>query len=376
VTGPANGRDDGAATGWRGTLRRMHSVEGARNGENNGRDRFSMGELAVVCSHYDLGVIESVHEFPRGSRRAPKVLLRTSRGPMLLKRRAPGRDDPHRVAFSHELQLHLHAAGFPAPEIIGTRAANNTLLQAGGHVYELFRYVPGEDYDRSEESTADAGALLARLHRLLGGFAPTFPPPSGSFHARPAVVDALRHGGRLPTDPPARSALRQLRHHYEAAAQAVDRAGYGSWPVQVVHGDWHPGNMVFRSRRVAAVVDFDSACVAPTQADAAAGALQFSITRGRGRPGQWPAELDLGRLGAFYRGCREERGRPPDHPEVIPDLMVEVLIAETIAPIAATGTFGGLDAGEFLSMALRKADWLRSNAGEVARAASGERQGG
>lgn len=352
----------------------MHAVEPARNGENNGRDRFSMGELAVVCSHYDLGVIESVHEFPRGSRRAPKVLLRTSRGPLLLKRRAPGRDDPHRVAFSHELQLHLHAAGFPAPEIIGTRAANNTLVQAGGHVYELFRYVPGEEYDRSAEATADAGALLARLHRLLDGFMPTFPPLVGSFHARPAVVDALRHGGRLPTDPRSRSALRQLRHHYEAASHAVDRAGYGAWPVQVVHGDWHPGNMVFRSRRVAAVVDFDSACVAPTLADAAAGGLQFSITRGPGKPASWPAELDLGRLGAFFAGWRAEAGRAPEAPHAIPDRMVEALISETIAPIAVTGTFGGLDAGEFLSMALRKADWLRANAVEVARAASGERQ--
>lgn len=351
-------------------------MEGERNGKNNGRDRFSMGELAVVCSHYDLGVIESVHEFPRGSRRAPKVLLRTSRGPLLLKRRAPGRDDPHRVAFSHELQLHLHAAGFPAPEIIGTRKANNTLVQASGRVYELFRYVPGEEYDRSAEATADAGALLARLHRLLAGFAPTFPPPVGSFHARPTVADALRQGGRLPTDPPARSALRQLRHHYEAAARAVDRAGYGFWPVQVVHGDWHPGNMVFRARRVAAVVDFDSACVAPAQADTAAGALQFSITRGPGRPGTWPAELDLNRLAAFFAGWRAETGRSPDSAKVIPDLMIEALIAETIVPIAFTGTFGGLDAGEFLAMALRKADWLRANAGEAVRAISGDRHGG
>ncbi|HRQ72659.1 MAG TPA: hypothetical protein PLU35_06495, partial [Phycisphaerales bacterium] len=84
--------------------------------------------------------------------------------------------------------------------------------------------------------------------------------------------------------------------------------------------------------------------------------------------------FDLARLGAFFSGWRGEAGGTPEMVKVIPDLMVEALIAETIAPIAATGTFGGLDAGEFLAMALRKADWLRANAGEVVRAASGERQ--
>ncbi len=35
--------------------------------------RFDAAELAVVLSHYDLGVIESVTDFSRGSRRSPKV---------------------------------------------------------------------------------------------------------------------------------------------------------------------------------------------------------------------------------------------------------------------------------------------------------------
>lgn len=48
------------------------------------RERFSPGELAVVLSHYDLGVIESAKEFARGSRRSPKLLLQTARGRFLL----------------------------------------------------------------------------------------------------------------------------------------------------------------------------------------------------------------------------------------------------------------------------------------------------
>ncbi len=57
------------------------------------RDRatFDAAELAVVLSYYDLGVIESITEFARGSRRSPKVGIVGERGKFLLKRRAAER---------------------------------------------------------------------------------------------------------------------------------------------------------------------------------------------------------------------------------------------------------------------------------------------
>ena len=75
--------------------------------------RFDPLELAKVLSHYDLGVIEQLRAYKRGSPRAPKVRIRTRRGDFLLKRRAPGRDDPYRVAFAQSIQLHLQRHGYP-----------------------------------------------------------------------------------------------------------------------------------------------------------------------------------------------------------------------------------------------------------------------
>src|SRR5690606_8873090 len=54
-------------------------------------DVFGRDELVMVLSHYDLGVVTQIEEFRRGSRRAPKLVIRTDRGQFLLKRRAPGR---------------------------------------------------------------------------------------------------------------------------------------------------------------------------------------------------------------------------------------------------------------------------------------------
>ena len=85
------------------------------------REKFSAEELAIVLSHYDIGVVDSIVEYPRGSRKAPKLLIVSEQGKFLLKRRARGKDDPYKVAFCHALQLFLAGKQFPLPHLIGTR---------------------------------------------------------------------------------------------------------------------------------------------------------------------------------------------------------------------------------------------------------------
>ena len=75
--------------------------------DNKIRETFSARELAITLSHFDLGIISSTEEFARGSRRAPKLILQTQRGKFLFKRRAKGKDDLAKVAFTHQIQLTL-----------------------------------------------------------------------------------------------------------------------------------------------------------------------------------------------------------------------------------------------------------------------------
>src|SRR3954471_699690 len=156
------------------------------------REKFAADELAIVLSHYDIGVIEEIKEFPRGSRKAPKLLVNTEQGKFLLKRRARGKDEAFKVAFSHALQLFLAAKQFPLPHLIGTRKENNSMLQWRGAVYELFEYIPGQPYPMTLEATFDSGRVLALYHKLLENFASEWTPPSGSYHMAPAVEQGLR----------------------------------------------------------------------------------------------------------------------------------------------------------------------------------------
>src|SRR5215203_2493352 len=85
------------------------------------REAFSPEELAIVLSHFDIGIIDSIVDYPKGSRKAPKLLIVSEQGKFLLKRRARGKDDPYKVAFAHALQLYLASKQFPLPHLIGTR---------------------------------------------------------------------------------------------------------------------------------------------------------------------------------------------------------------------------------------------------------------
>ena len=342
-----------------------------------GRDRFDAFELTIVLSHYDIGTIEAIQEFPRGSRKAPKLIIRAEKGVYLLKRRARGKDDPFKVAFCHSLQLYLASKQFPLPHLIGTKKDNNSMLQWKGAIYELFEYIKGTSYDNSLEATADSGKILALFHKLLAGYQPDYEPPQGSYHAArsvaasmeaiPATLARVDPRGAEQADRVA-ELVRFLHDSYNQAAVKVNEIGLPDWPMQIVHSDWHPGNMLFRGPRVVAVIDYDAARIQQRVIDVANGALQFSILGGGDDPAQWPDYIDESRFKRFLRGYDSVPNCVLSRAELrtIPHLMIEALIAESVIPIAATGSFARMEGIGFLNMVDRKVRWLQSHAEHLA----------
>lgn len=346
--------------------------------QRGGRDVFVAEELAIVLSHYDLGAIEAIQEFPRGSRRAPKLLLRAESGLYLLKRRARGKDDPFKVAFCHALQLFLASKQFPLPHLIGTRKDNNSMLQWKGNIYELFEYIKGTSYDNSLEATGDAGKTLALFHKLLVDYEPEYEPPVGSYHAARSVAAAfdaiprtLSKVAEMTRDDldQVHDVVRFLQTSYNEAAMRVNELGLSDWPMQIVHSDWHPGNMLFRGPRVVAVIDYDSARQQQRVADIANGALQFSILGGGDDPAQWPDFIDEARYKRFIKAYDDVPGCTISRAELrtIPWLMVEALIAESVIPIATTGSFARMEGMGFMRMVERKVRWLQAHAEELSQ---------
>lgn len=331
-------------------------------------DRFDLSEAVTVLSNYDLGVVSAVQEFRRGSRRSPKLLVKCDHGLLILKRLAPGRDDAARVAFAHEVQRVLIGAAFPLPRLASTRAGK-TLLALGGRSYELFECVSGQPYDSSAEATFDAGSVLARFHSILAARPPAGQPPTGSYHRLPSISASLAFIPQRLADESLVPVGQWLSEAYGRAGERADALGLTSWPMQIIHGDWHPGNLLFKGQKVASVIDYDTARLQPRIVDIANGALQFSLTRTADDPATWPDSADEPRMKRFVQGYDSGAASMISKGELsaLPWLMIEAMIAESATPIAVTGRFGRMEPGPFLRMVERKVRWLQAGHERITR---------
>lgn len=337
------------------------------------REKLTSEELARVLSNYDLGIVHGVQEFPRGHHGAAKVVIVTDRGKYLLKRRPRGKNDPYRVAFAHALQSFLAEKSFPLPYLIGTRDHNNSMLKIGDAIYEMFEFIESEPYDNGLVATYEAGKMLGLYHRLVEHYEAEWNPPSGHYHNSPRVRKSfVQLGEKLHESVKAQgrekaliAGLTELRNAYKGAAKLVDEIGMRKWESQIVHSDWHPGNMLFNQGHVVAVIDFDAARVQPRVADIANGALQFSLTTGGRDLSTWPDKTDELRAKRFLRGYDEMIVISEAELKAIPPLMQEALIAQAVFPILRTGTFAGFDGFGFLEVVLRKVRWLGDNAERI-----------
>lgn len=301
---------------------------------------------------YSVGAINDIRELPEGSVYSPKVILETQRGTLLLKRRARGLDLPALVAFGHEVLLGCQLAGLCVPPLIATSDDANSMVQHNDHVYELFVFIKGDRFDAGNlQHTRQMGELLCETHQVMDTLRTGFEPARES-----DTIDLDR--------------LSRLKPYADALPQGlVDRftriVRYGqelaqanASPSALVHGDWHPGNMIFRADTLVAVCDFDNTRVGSRDRERAQALVHASLVAPQ--PGQTggtvPASPDRARLGAFWSGFKHAGGNA--NARTIAGLMPAVMIDEALASLGDSPS----DQGAGLLLAIdRKAGWLDQN---------------
>lgn len=324
-------------------------------------------DLTIVLNRYDIGSIQHVSEFQKGSRRAPKMMIRTQGGEYLLKRLAPGRDGLDRVEFSHGVQRQLQSHRFPIAGLVET-VDGETMVHHKGHIFELFHFMRGKRFDKSNQAAAEAGRVLAHMHDLLAEHPLTGAPYSGSFHDPDRIPGAITDLAAILADHEPvdglvgiEDTLDSLRCAFEESAQRVEDAGFRTMRLTVIHGDWHPGNLLYEEHAVVAVIDFDSLRIEPRVSDVANGALQFSVRRGDpDHVDQWPESCRGRTIRAMIQSYDSFCFKPLSEAEraIVPDLMIEAMIVESVIPIHHAGTFGSVAGSTFLRMVDRKVRWL------------------
>ena len=319
---------------------------------------FASDELARILSHYKTGIIHTVDPLQAGNQRTPKVVISSDKGKFLLKRRPKAKLE--RIALAHSVQRRLYKKSLPVSALVRSRH-RHTAVCLDDFVYELFVYVTGARYDGSRQATLDIGKQLARFHQALNSFKQKPTSPAVSFHDAHRVrrnLETIGAQGSVSSDRKTKHVTDQLQVLYNSSSVRVNELGFGTWHRQIIHGDWHPGNMLFADQKLVAMLDFDSIRLAPAMIDLANGLLQFSIVAGHPDPSQWPDHINEDRFVQFLQGYSSVDRPDNAKLEALPDLMIETMIAEAVLPIAATGSFGHMSGLDFLQMILRKSYWL------------------
>ncbi|WP_371498265.1 phosphotransferase [Kitasatospora sp. NBC_00374] len=212
------------------------------------------------------------------------------------------------VTAQHRATLALHRLGLPVAPPLAAQDGR-TAVAHGGRLFALFPWVSGthrHGTDLDQQQCTDLGALLGRLHGALAQVCAPVRQPPGRLTADPAETGLLiaellrrarRHEPHTAFDTLAeqrlteRAELIAAHHHLRPAPTAAPPTGW-------THGDFHGLNLLHRSGRVVAVLDWDKLGLHPTAEEAVRSATLIFNDPATG-------VLDLCRVRHYARGYRD-----------------------------------------------------------------------
>jgi len=336
-------------------MRSQAAATAASASAHPGRVSFDRKEIMGVLEQYSIGKIQSVREMVAGSSESPKAVIECDRGKLLLKRRAAGLEHGPLVGFAHEVIFGCLRAGVCVPPLIGTTGNNNSICQIVDKTYELFVFIAGTPFDQSVGHARQAGMLLGELHRAMDSITTSFEPTVES-----SVVNPQRANG---FEFPEETQMRVQR----ILEYGLDAHRANARPTAIVHGDWHPGNMIFDGDEIVAICDFDNCRVGSRDRELAQALVYLSMKRPAGLPvageiQDIPPEASMERIVAVWEGYLEMAPSKPS-PRLIGALMPAVLLDEALA-----GDPTVMRSSALVQAALTKAAWLDEKNPEIVRA--------
>lgn len=173
--------------------------------------------------------------------------------------------DPGRVGLEHDVMDTARAAGVPASRTVATRDGSR-FVEVAGRYWSLLEWLPGEHADRSAFTPLQArpmGEMLAIIHSTFASL-PHVPAEPRSNKATATTVDRI--DGlirRIETMPVLQSkdhrAHSWLTDQRAWLANRIDEHVAPCDDAQVIHGDYHDANLLYRGDEIAGVIDWDKA---------------------------------------------------------------------------------------------------------------------
>ena len=229
---------------------------------NDATPYYRLGPDAVLDAVESVGLVPDGHLLPLNSyeNRVYQVGLEDD-DPVVAKFYRPGRWTDAQIGEEHRFSLELATAEIPvvAPLVVGDRS----LFHHEGFRFALFPRQGGHAPELEDRETLQwLGRFIGRIHAV---------GRSRPFRARPALtperygddsIATVRAGGWLP--PHLEAAFDSLADDLMQAVQAA-WARAGSFDRIRLHGDCHPGNLLWRDGPF--FVDFDDCQSGPAVQD-------------------------------------------------------------------------------------------------------------
>jgi homoserine kinase type II len=243
---------------------------------------------------------------------------------LVLRRYGPFASDAV-IGYEHAIVGQLRERGWPVAVPVPS-GAGRLVVADEGRRYCLFPRLAGRRGSPGRpRQPRELGRLLGRLHRDLAAVSVAEPPDAFPPILQMPADPAWQHLGAL-EDPVLK---RLLRRKLAEVRTAVGSAARGRPRVQLVHGDWHDGNILYQGGTVSGILDFDFAHPDLPLVDVAIAALI-------------PEVKDSAQIAAGYFG-----GRSPAEHEL--DLIATAQRARALGHVAyflgrhADGDHGALD---------------------------------
>jgi Ser/Thr protein kinase RdoA (MazF antagonist) len=245
-----------------------------------------MLEPHAVLTGYDIGEVQDVDV--AGGTAGKCWTVTSTTGRYFLRCRGPRTSSRQAVEFDHGFRRHLLARGVPTAAPIAT-GSGETWVLTDGRAFELYRFVEGRSFSGSREELVETARALAHFHQAAAEY-----PARGSFNPIPAqfAIAAPEVGGSERMDDPElmAAAFERLARDEPALDYAVEQARrlsreysgslYGALPRWLIHGDYHPGNLLYSdSGKLAGIFDLDWACEHTRSRDLADGVYYLAGRR-------------------------------------------------------------------------------------------------
>lgn len=230
--------------------------------------------LTALTLHYEIEQVKDIRPFSGGT--ANRFYVIETRGSKyLLKLRNPRYSSEEQLFYEHKLMEHLHGKDICVP--LAIPAKNGTKwIRINSNVYELFSYIEGESFDpKNISQLKDTAYKLARFHLASKDF------PYKNLKSLPRYdsPSSIKQNLKLLRDEVDESFIYLLYKIAEKIEIFLPDRVYWSFPLFVIHGDYHPANLKFQGDKVVGIFDLDWTSLQPRARDLADGILYIASRR-------------------------------------------------------------------------------------------------